>query len=397
MKKALLIFGFILAFYSVALCQGPPPITLTEVDGSPRKTSPTTIKVSNGTLTCVGSICTINTGGGSTTPGGSDTQLQRNNAGVFGGISGATSDGTNVTFGSANLRATSPRITSGILDGNGNGFFNFSASGSAVNGFSFTNAATGGSPTIGSVGSDTNIPLIVSPQGSGRLESTGPLRLSGTGSDTFTTPASVSVPTKINIPIYDPGNFGQIAAMGIGNIGSSRRVLSLFDARSGAHQPTLIVFTPDEQNGWGPSWEGSNSELTLKTTVTNGVIRFNDGSGPSQVLITPAATGAGAAFLHVKSSVDAGVPFQADGTATQTADLARFAVNGTKVAAVTAAGMFQSVGLTFSNLGTPADGNIVFCSDCQVTSTLDNTCTSGGSGAFAFRINSAWRCFALQN
>src|ERR1039458_1072954 len=34
--------------------------------------------------------------GGGGTPGGSDTQVQRNNAGAFGGISGATSDGTSL-------------------------------------------------------------------------------------------------------------------------------------------------------------------------------------------------------------------------------------------------------------------------------------------------------------
>lgn len=36
--------------------------------------------------------------GGSGTPGGSDTQLQRNNAGAFGGITGATSNGTALTL-----------------------------------------------------------------------------------------------------------------------------------------------------------------------------------------------------------------------------------------------------------------------------------------------------------
>ena len=38
------------------------------------------------------------------TPGGSITQLQYNNSGAFGGVSGLTSDGTNATFGAANLR-----------------------------------------------------------------------------------------------------------------------------------------------------------------------------------------------------------------------------------------------------------------------------------------------------
>lgn len=47
-------------------------------------------------------------GGGSGTPGGSDTQLQYNQAGAFGGITGATTDGTTVTL-------TSPNITTAIL------------------------------------------------------------------------------------------------------------------------------------------------------------------------------------------------------------------------------------------------------------------------------------------
>jgi hypothetical protein len=42
---------------------------------------------------------------GSGTPGGSTTQLQYNNAGAFGGISGATTDGTAVTYTANNLKA----------------------------------------------------------------------------------------------------------------------------------------------------------------------------------------------------------------------------------------------------------------------------------------------------
>lgn len=40
----------------------------------------------------------VGSGGGGGTPGGSDTQLQYNNAGAFGGISGATTDGTTLTL-----------------------------------------------------------------------------------------------------------------------------------------------------------------------------------------------------------------------------------------------------------------------------------------------------------
>lgn len=44
-------------------------------------------------------------GGGGGSPGGSNTQLQYNNAGNFGGITGATTDGTTVTFTTGNLVA----------------------------------------------------------------------------------------------------------------------------------------------------------------------------------------------------------------------------------------------------------------------------------------------------
>lgn len=54
-------------------------------------------KNSGGAWTAVGS------GGGGGTPGGSTTQLQYNNAGSFGGISGATTNGTSVTYTTGNL------------------------------------------------------------------------------------------------------------------------------------------------------------------------------------------------------------------------------------------------------------------------------------------------------
>lgn len=47
----------------------------------------------------------VSASGGSGSPGGSTTQLQYNNAGAFGGISGATTDGTAVTYTAGNLIA----------------------------------------------------------------------------------------------------------------------------------------------------------------------------------------------------------------------------------------------------------------------------------------------------
>lgn len=78
------------------------------------------------------------TGAGGT-PGGSDTQVQYNNAGAFGGVSGATSNGTNITFGSGNLRATSPQVTTQISDANGNAMLRFSPTGSATQSLAIEN------------------------------------------------------------------------------------------------------------------------------------------------------------------------------------------------------------------------------------------------------------------
>ncbi len=49
------------------------------------------------------------------------------------------------------------------------------------------------------------------------------------------------------------------------------------------------------------------------------------------------------------------------------------------------------------SIGTPANGQILYCSNCAVTGPGDNTCAGGGTGAIAFRLNGVWRCFDAQN
>lgn len=283
MKKIFLLSVLLVGLHSAGLSQGAPPITLVETDGSPRKTAPTRIVVPNGTLTCSGSVCTL-------------------------------------TF----------NPSTGIVDANGNAMFTFTATASAVNSFSFTNAATGNPPTMAVIGSDTNINLRLSPKGTGILESTGPLRLSGTGSDQWTTPQNIQIPTKISVPLYDPGSFGQILAMGLASgTSASARVITLADNRSAGHQPTLMLLTPDEQDNFGLSWDGSNTTAKITTSKTGGII------------------------------------------------------------AIQASGGFQPPSATLTNLGTPADGIVFFCSDCNVNT---DPCTSGGTGALAIRANSRWYC-----
>lgn len=49
-------------------------------------------------------------------------------------------------------------------------------------------------------------------------------------------------------------------------------------------------------------------------------------------------------------------------------------------------------GVAFASLPTPTNGMTLYCTDCTVTSGVDDTCKATGSGALATRINGAWKC-----
>lgn len=103
-----------------------------------------------------GNMAGVGTLNGHTIPGGTDTFAMLGTAQTF---------TANQTFGSGILRATSPRITTGILDANGNALIDFTATGTAVNKLTVANSATGNAVTIGTAGSDTAVRLQLAPQG----------------------------------------------------------------------------------------------------------------------------------------------------------------------------------------------------------------------------------------
>jgi hypothetical protein len=51
-------------------------------------------------------------------------------------------------------------------------------------------------------------------------------------------------------------------------------------------------------------------------------------------------------------------------------------------------GLAFGAGVTVAFLGTPANGTIIYCSDC----TIANPCAGGGTGALAKRLNGVWVC-----
>jgi hypothetical protein len=48
--------------------------------------------------------------------------------------------------------------------------------------------------------------------------------------------------------------------------------------------------------------------------------------------------------------------------------------------------------IVFGSLPASVNSAQLYCSDCTVTSSIDNTCAGSGSGAVALRINGAWKC-----
>ncbi len=78
-----------------------------------------------------------------------------------------------------------------------------------------------------------------------------------------------------------------------------------------------------------------------------------------------------------------------------------FALGGANmtVAQVTASSYVISSGVAFASLGTPANGSLIYCTDCTETTPASCPvtqasciCAASGNGAFARRVNGAWYC-----
>lgn len=149
-------------------------------------TVPTFLSVSGSPVTTTGTLAVslsgvalpVANGGTGLSSTTANQILYSSSTSVISGIS-TLNNGVLVTNGSGvpsisvtlptNIAVTSPKINTSILDVNGNNMFSFGASASAVNYFSFFNAATLGSPTIVSAGSDANVDMTIQPKGDGTL------------------------------------------------------------------------------------------------------------------------------------------------------------------------------------------------------------------------------------
>lgn len=160
--------------------------------------------------------------------GGSTTQVQFNNAGVFGGISNATTDGTTLSM-------TSPKVITGINDTNGNELLKVTATASAVNELTLANAATGGNPVLSATGGDTNIGITLTPKGTGGVV----FPAGAVGTPAITTTGDTN--TGVFFPAADTIAFTEGGAEAMRIDSSGRLLVGTTTARSDFFNTTTVI------------------------------------------------------------------------------------------------------------------------------------------------------------
>ncbi len=98
--------------------------------------------------------------------------------------------------------------------------------------------------------------------------------IQGTGN--YTTPLGSSLSSAITIPNYTVPAYGSIVAFGLpSSSDATARGLLIADARTGSHQATIGVLSPNENSIMGLSWNGSNTKGYLSNTANSLALQGN--------------------------------------------------------------------------------------------------------------------------
>jgi hypothetical protein len=142
-----------------------------------------------------------------------------------------------------------------ILDSNGNESIRLSATASAVNEITVTNAAASGDPALSATGTDTDIDLLLIPKGTGEIAI-------GTGAAAATLTSRGAHNLRLDT-----------------NFGSSSSSIEITDAANGN-----ITLTP---NGTGVLVVGASAPSTTSGSIAYSSNKFHYGNGTQTLLMTP--------------------------------------------------------------------------------------------------------------
>ena len=181
-----------------------------------------------------------------------------------------------------NKTLTSPKIGTSILDTSGNELSLLTATGSAVNEFTIANAAAGAGPTLSATGDDTNIPINITPKGTGDIfinpVSSGALAIKGNATNAGTFKIFEDTDLGAYHTGFTAGNLTEdiVYTLPLADAGASGDALT--SNASGVLSWTTIA--------GGFTW-------VVKTTTYTGVANdgiFADTSGGAWTLSLPAGT-----------------------------------------------------------------------------------------------------------
>lgn len=251
--------------------QANTPLTVRTVDNAVSKTSPSELIFPNGSLAMGGSDGSLSvTLGGGGTPGGINTQLQYNNAGVFGGISGVTSNGTSLTALPVAGVITQTSASATAFESGPNGSTNpgcrlVNSTVNAVNGIQITGRGTGQGALIEVIGPGATERLYIRSRGVGSINF-GP----GSG--------STDVYWAWNT---NTGSYTQSAGTQLGWTSAGTNADTTQDTAFNRNAPGIVEVNNGNPGQWGALKLGNRDAGT--NTITPGLYVEHQSSGTPAV------------------------------------------------------------------------------------------------------------------
>lgn len=176
--------------------------------------------------------------------------------------------------------------------------------------------------------------------------------------------------------------FDEPAAGASGTLAQFDRQVAAMD---GSDEVEFLLLDVKSTNHTG----GANSntlvglDVELNTTDTDALevaIRVDNNW---DISLLAADGSAGNPSISNNGDEDTGIRFPA-------ANEVGFSTGGTAAFTYDANQMMRfETGTAFASLGTPANGTVAYCTDCNINTS---PCTGGGNGAIAARLNGAWEC-----